>query len=221
MSGLEVLGCGKQRVKALDITTGNMGGTPSFGPNETVVTYANMNGGLFEEVVTTGLDEPCGIDVIDNYMVVSDHGTGDIIFYDIANIPAVELGRVQTEPGITGVVIGPDGRIWYTNVLTEQVMRLEPDQVISSTNEVAVKPTVGLGLAPNPVSKGNGVVVRQQGFEHGTVTAVVTDGFGRTVHTEVLTNERTELATNDLASGLYFVTVSDDRNRMTQKLLVD
>ncbi|MGY8988559.1 MAG: T9SS type A sorting domain-containing protein, partial [Flavobacteriales bacterium] len=139
-----------QRVMRLDITTGNLGGAPSWGPQETLAEYQKITGFTFEEVVTTGLVQPAGIDMIDDRLVVTDHSNGDIIFYDLSSIPAIEIGRIQTnEPGIMGTVIGPNGRIWYANATLDKVVKIEPSTIISGVEENIL--LVGNRVYPNPV----------------------------------------------------------------------
>jgi hypothetical protein len=134
----------------LDITTGNLGGSPSWGPQETLAEYQKITGFTFEEVVTTGLVQPAGIDMIDDRLVVTDHSNGDIIFYDLNSIPATEIGRIQTnEPGIMGTVIGPNGRIWYANATLDKVVKIEPSTIISGVEENIL--LVGNRVYPNPV----------------------------------------------------------------------
>ena len=143
---------GNQRILRLDITTGTPNGSPSWGPQEQLAEYKKMIGFVWEEVVTTGVDQPAGIDIIDNRLIVTDYINGDIIFYDVSNTPATEIGRVQTnEPGIMGTVIGPNGRIWYTNHSLNKVVKIEPSTIISDIEEKQLVLN-GSRIYPNPVS---------------------------------------------------------------------
>jgi hypothetical protein len=142
---------GNQRILRLDITTGATNGTPSFLQQEQLAEYKKMTGFTWEEVVTTGLDQPAGIDIIDDRLVVTDHSNGDIIFYDVSNVPATEIGRVQTnEPGIMGVVVGPNGRIWYANAALNKVVKIEPSSIIADVEEDQLV-LIGNRIYPNPV----------------------------------------------------------------------
>ena len=121
---------GNQRVLRLDINSGTVGGTPSYGPYETLAEYRNVDGATWEVVVSSGLVEPSGIDIIDDRMIVTDHSTGEVIIYDITTIPGVEMKRIATgNAGIMGTVIGPEGRIWYVNYLTNELIKIEPSSV--------------------------------------------------------------------------------------------
>jgi len=135
----------------LDITTGATNGTPSFPQQETLAEYKKMIGFVWEEVVSTGLVQPAGIDIIDNSLVVTDHSNGDIVFYDVNTIPATEIGRIQTnEPGIMGTVIGPNGKLWYANATLNKVVKIEPSTIISDVEESQLVLN-GNRIFPNPV----------------------------------------------------------------------
>ena len=142
---------GNQRILRLDITTGATNGTPSFPQQETLAEYKKMIGFVWEEVVSTGLVQPAGIDIIDNSLVVTDHSNGDIVFYDVNTIPATEIGRIQTnEPGIMGTVIGPNGKLWYANATLNKVVKIEPSTIISDVEESQLVLN-GNRIFPNPV----------------------------------------------------------------------
>ena len=143
---------GNQRILRLDITTGTTNGSPAVASQDNLAEYQKMIGFVWEEVVTTGLVQPAGIDIIDNRLIVTDHSNGDIIFYDVSNIPATEIGRLQTnDPGIMGTVIGPNGRIWYANHTLNKVVKIEPSTIISAIEENQLFLN-GNRIYPNPVS---------------------------------------------------------------------
>jgi hypothetical protein len=143
---------GNQRIVRMDVTTGTLGGAPSWGPQETLAEYKKVLGFTWEIVASTGLIQPAGIDIIDDRLVVTDHSNGDIIFYDVSSIPATEMGRVQTnEPGIMGIVLGPEGKIWYANHTLNKVVKIVPSTIIAAIeeNQLALS---GTRIYPNPVS---------------------------------------------------------------------
>jgi len=117
---------GNKRVIRVQLGTGVIGGTPIFNQTEPLAEYQNVTGFVKNDVVTTGLIEPSGIDIVENRMIVSDYSTGEVIIYDISTMPAVEKGRIQTGvAGIMGVKIGPKGKIWYVNYDEETVNRID------------------------------------------------------------------------------------------------
>jgi len=143
---------GNQRILRLDITTGTTAGTPDTSARDNLAEYQKMIGFVWEEVVTTGLVQPAGIDIIDNRLIVTDHSNGDIIFYDVSNIPETEIGRLKTnEPGIMGAVIGPNGKLWYANANLNKVVKIEPSTIISAIDETQLI-LGGNSIYPNPVS---------------------------------------------------------------------
>jgi len=101
---LYVVDHGGQRVLRMDTKTGAVSGTGNYGPWETYVEYSMVSGYDWEVVASTGLVEPSGVDVIGDRLLVSDHANGDIVIYNIAVDPVVELGRIQTgSAGIMGI----------------------------------------------------------------------------------------------------------------------
>ncbi|MBL7938682.1 MAG: hypothetical protein JNL43_04910 [Flavobacteriales bacterium] len=146
---LYVVDHGGQRILRLDTRSGSIApGSPDFGPFESYVEYEDMEGATVEVLITTGLQEPAGIDLVGNHLLVSDHATGEIIIYDMSNAFA-EQGRISTgAPGIMGIEVGPDGRIWYVNATTNALGVVEPASGVG----LAETATSGFRLHPNPSS---------------------------------------------------------------------
>jgi hypothetical protein len=157
---LYVVDHGGQRVLRLDINTGSVSGAPSFGPFENYVEYSMVTGYTWQEVVTTGLVQPAGIEVIGGRLLVSDHATGEIIIFDLSQSHFPELGRIATgQPGIMGITVGPDGRIWYVNATTHQLGRISPDATVGVRerrimNTFQVHPVPASSMIVLPVSEG-------------------------------------------------------------------
>ena len=96
---LYVVDHGADRIVRMDINSGTVSGSPSWPPGgayEPYVEYSVVTGYTWEVIITTGLVEPAGIDVIGDRLLVSDHSNGDIVVYDISVDPLVELGRIVT-----------------------------------------------------------------------------------------------------------------------------
>jgi hypothetical protein len=137
---------GNQRVIRIDITTGEMGGTPTYPAYEDIAGYSHVINYTQETVVSEGLDKPAGIDIVDNRMIVSEYESGEIIIYDISTMPAVELDRIETGfSSLQGIKIGPDGKIWGVDYDSETVYRIDGGTV-STNNITTVEPRV----FPNP-----------------------------------------------------------------------
>jgi hypothetical protein len=93
-------------------------------PLEDLADYSSWLGATVE-VVTSDLTQPSGIALHDGRLFVSDHATGEIVVYDAASFD--ELDRMSTEaPGITGLDIGPDDRIYYVDMTAGELHRVDP-----------------------------------------------------------------------------------------------
>ena len=122
---LYIVDGGTKRILRVDITTGTKKRdlTPSAEP---IDEYWEMTGITQEVFASTGLKEPCGIEIKGDKLFVSDYSTGEIIAYNTAT--KAEVARVNSgKPGITGIKIGPDGKIYFVNALTSEVSRVDPN----------------------------------------------------------------------------------------------
>ena len=197
-----------QRVMRLDITTGNLGGTPSWGPQETLAEYQKVTGFTFEEVVTTGLVQPAGIDMIDDRLVVTDYSNGDIIFYDVSSMPATEIGRIETnEPGIMGTVIGPNGKIWYANATLNKIVKIEPSTIIISGIEENIL-LDGNRIYPNPVEN-------TLFFSNYGNSVQIFDVTGKLVVSE--NNNMNSMDVSKLDNGIYLIEVDGVQFKFVKK----
>jgi len=135
---LYIVDTNNDRILKMDINTGTQ--TANLSQYEAVAEYTLYSGATWSVFVNSGLVTPSGIDIIENRLLVSDFASGDIIIYDISGTTGVELGRVVTgTPGIMGIKIGPDGKIWYVNATTNEVIRIDGLSVgIKSTPAITV-----------------------------------------------------------------------------------
>ncbi len=210
-----VVDYGNQKVFRIKLNSGNIGGTPAFGPFESVVEYTYITGYVTEDLVVDGLLEPAGIDVIDDRMLVSDYATGEIIVYDITAAPAVEIGRIGTSAqGIMGIKIGPDGRIWYVDydANTVNVVNIAPlgieDHEIFSTVEIF----------PNPSTEKFTIQLNNSSTNvHVSVVSVT----GNAVYSNDLTSNRLEVRTQNWANGVYNVKISNGTEYFTKSIIVN
>lgn len=107
---LYIVDNGNDRVLRLNINSGNIGGTLPL-INEPLAEHSSVVNTEWEVIIDSGLERPCGIEIMENRLMVSDYQTGDIVIYDMDN-NFDELGRIETlEQGITGLKIGPDGSL--------------------------------------------------------------------------------------------------------------
>lgn len=121
---LYIVDNGKSRVIRVNIQTGSKKGELNL-INEMLAEHFEYTGATVEEVVTSGLDKPVGIEIAGNRLFVSDYETGDIHCYDVNT--KQEIAKVNSgNKGITGIKKGPDNKLWFVNALTNEVYRLEP-----------------------------------------------------------------------------------------------
>ena len=205
---LYVVDHGGQRIMRLNTATGTLVGPGDFGPYETYDEYRMMVGYDYAEIISTGLVQPAGIEVIGDRLLVSDHSNGDIVIYDLSSPSFTELGRIITNsPGIMGIKVGPDGRVWFVNATTHELVRLDVG-------------TVGIGeqyqptwsVHPNPttgqVQFGGLSTVEPSEIMH------VFDAMGRMVHRARLSELSHGLDLSGLANGQYAVQIDNRTERL-------
>lgn len=211
---LYIADTGNGRIVRLNTATGSKIGNLS--PNEPVMEYGKYVGYTSSVYVNSGLVKPSGIDLIGNRMIVSDHSNGDIIIYDISGNFGLELGRIQTgTAGIMGLKIGPDGKIWYVNATTNQVVRIDPINV-TSVLELTKKE---ISVYPNP-SNGVFTIVNTNSEKIEYIKVFSIDG-------KEISSEITEL--NSLQSGIkinckpgmYFLETKVGESITRLKVIVD
>ncbi len=205
---------GNQRVMRLDITSGTIGGTPTnFNNPETVAEYSTVNGATFETVVNSGLLEPSGIDIIDDRMIVTDHSNGDIIIYDISSIPAVELGRISTgDQGIQGIVIGPNGNMWYANSTEDEIVKIEPAPASVEESDFE------LLVYPNPASEM--LTIKLTKGDLAGASCAVYDLSGKLVYSQMAQGKSETIDISQMANGMYQLSIEINGKRSAQKFTV-
>jgi hypothetical protein len=212
---LYIVDHGNDRILRLDVNTGTIGGTPSFGPFEGIVEYSYVTGYTWEEIVNTGLVEPSGIAHIDDRLLVTDHSNGDIIVYDVNN-NFNEIGRIQTgAPGIMGIEIGPEGHIWYVNASTSEVVRL--DMIGLGTGDLSLENQ--LTIHPNP---SQGVITINSTVEMAGMEIVLTDVTGRIVHRENNLGSFTQtMDLSMLPNGVYTLTLASAKTMVSKRIILN
>ncbi|MBA2663875.1 MAG: hypothetical protein H0U74_16420 [Bradymonadaceae bacterium] len=92
--------------------------------NENLAEHWEMHQVSWEVFINTGLNQPVGMALNSHHLFVSDHGTSELIAFDLAT--GTELHRVKTATGVRGITLGPDNKLWLANYLTHQALRLDP-----------------------------------------------------------------------------------------------
>lgn len=214
---LYVVDYGNQRIFRMDINSGNMAGDPSYGPFEPLALYRNMVDYTWENVVTTGLVEPAGIDIIEDRMIVSDYATSEIIIYDIATMPAVELGRISTPAeGLMGIKIGPEGNIWFVDYDGNRVYKANADDIAISVKDVE---ELSANIFPNP-NNGEALQIRFDELSDYEINIFDVSGKQLSGYSfDAVQNVELELV---LTNGVYIVEINDVLNakRMTERVTV-
>lgn len=76
------------------------------------------------KVLAEGLDEPSGLALHGGRLLVSEHGTGDIVAFDLEG---TEIDRMATPAKrIMGITIGPEGDLWYADAGANEIVRVAP-----------------------------------------------------------------------------------------------
>ena len=125
---LYICDTGNQRIIKMNTNTGtiNYSLTP-YGEN--IEGYYSMIGAQYETIIDSGLVLPTGIDIFENYLLVSDYSNGDIVFYDLEQLGInQELKRLKTdrENDLMSIKVGPDGTIWYVGTATNELVQIIP-----------------------------------------------------------------------------------------------
>jgi Secretion system C-terminal sorting domain len=211
---LYVVDNGNARVIKMDTHTGSV--TGSFTPYQEYVTeHSIVTGTTWNNFISTGLIQPCGIDVIGDRLIVSDFFNGDIIIYNTTNATGTELGRIQTgSPGIAGVKIGPDGRIWYVNQLEHKVYKI--DIAVDVNNVNAENDFVS--VYPNPATEL--LYIRSDNKSENNLRLQITNSIGQLVFSELMSNN-TSIKIADFKAGVYVVSISGNDFIKTTKLVIN
>ena len=119
----------KSRILRMNTRTGNKkSDLPIL--NEPLAEHFEMENVVWEVYIDSGLVKPCGIDFSQNRLLVSDYSNGEIIMYNTSDSTPVEMGRIETGmPGIMGIKIGTDGKIWFVDNTNYEVMRINHSPV--------------------------------------------------------------------------------------------
>ncbi len=137
---LYIVDNGNNRLLRVNTNTGTISGTlspPATAP-EPLAGYWAVSG-ITQQVVATYTSQHCGIDYANNRLIVSNYSNGDIRIYDTSTPTPTQLGVIVTgQPGIMGVKIGTDGKIWFVNNTLNTVVRIDPLPAINDASILAI-----------------------------------------------------------------------------------
>ncbi len=213
---LYIVDNGNDRVMRLDINSGNVtNNLPLI--NEPLTEHSRVGNVTWEVIIEDGLDRPCGIEIMENRLLVSDYATGEIIVYDVDN-NFEELGRIQTEaPGITGIKIGPQGYIWYTNRTQNTLTRVEPGDPNSVEEELW---EASIRVFPNPTSGMTTVSLPEIGL-NPELSLEITDLMGKNLWNGKAQSNTIQIDLREYATGMYLLKISNGEFVATKRIVLD
>ncbi|OSZ78145.1 hypothetical protein CAP35_07735 [Chitinophagaceae bacterium IBVUCB1] len=211
---------GTNRVMRMKTNTGTIGANltvPSTG-SEPLAEYKAVTGATVEVVVSTGITSPCGIDYRNGRIIVSDNTTGNIHVYNVTGtMPAVSVGTLITGgPGVMGVRIDLNNKIWYVNNTTKKMMRVDNPNVLSIPE---VSKSINYTIYPNPTS-GTLNIDLDEIKNNGPIRIVIIDITGKQVHSSVASGIHNSISTSSWSKGIYMVNLVSNVNVVTEKIVV-
>ena len=216
---LYIVNGGANKVMRMKTNTGTVGATLPVPPSggEPLAEYKAVTGATKEDVVTSGLTSPSGIDYRKDRIVVSDYATGNLYIYNVTTSPATLVGTIVTGgPGVMGVRIDYNNRIWYVNATTNKVMRIENPNVLAIDE---ITPALSYEVYPNPTS--GEVTINLNDLKTGSNAEIrVYDMTGRAVYNTATAGSRTTINTSNWAKGMYSVALIYNGSSTSTRLVV-
>lgn len=205
---------GNDRIMRLDINSSDsFTNLPLI--NEALAEHSSAVGFTVEPIITTGLDMPCGIEIIENRLLVSDYANGDIIVFDMDN-NFEELGRIATNNfGITGIKVGPKGKIWYTNREDNTLMHAAPGDPSSVNDQFKI---ANFSVFPNPTE--GQLSIRHKNFAGRDYIVRIHTLTGEEVYVLKSSENNLDLDLGGLARGVYFISLENMNNSVTKRITI-
>lgn len=197
----------------LDVSSGQRSQTLAKISNEPLADYASYSGATFETIIDQGLVKPVGIALDDDYVLVTDNATGEIIFFD-RNNDFAEAGRITLDytasPDIMGIEVGPDRNIYFVDYSNKLALRIENTAFPTGIEEQEV---VSVKLHPNPAVQGQTRLQLAQPIERAQVQ--IWDITGRLVASQPMNGlQQVTLDISDFGKGLYLVELTNPMGQL-------
>ncbi len=201
---------GNSRVMRLDINSGT--GSANLGLlNEPLAEHRRISGFTVETIIDSDLIFPAGIEIFNGKLLVGDWATGEIIAYDL-NDNFTELARMETEQGLCGIKVGPDGNIWSVNREGNSLNVISIGTDVS-TSDIDTKELVQ--VYPNPAK--DRVAIKVDHSENYMVRLV--NAQGKVLLSETK-NGLSFMNLGELAGGIYTIRVEGKGYSHSQKLVI-
>lgn len=121
---------GANRVMRLNTRSGNPVEAlePPPPSMEYLTEFTKVTGAAVETVIASGIGEPVGIEIVGRYLLVGDRSSGKVFRFRINNDNSVtKVDEFTTNAtSLSGIVVGPDGKIWFADRGASTVGVLEP-----------------------------------------------------------------------------------------------
>ena len=115
------------RILALDTTSGTVGA--ALAPFEPMAGYNRVDGAVLTEVVTAAsgiLQSPSGLELHDGLLYITDNANSRFFAVDLQGNLANYLETPLAPGSLSGFAFGPDGKIYFVDMLGDQVVRIDP-----------------------------------------------------------------------------------------------
>ncbi len=121
---LYIADTGHQRIVRLAVDTGSAGADiPALDP---IAVHVQMDGAVLEEWVPPGvLRLPSGVALAGDNLLVTDNATSKLWWFDSAGHALGSLDTGLPEGSLSGVSLGPDGKIYLSDLRTGGAYRVE------------------------------------------------------------------------------------------------
>lgn len=220
---LYIVDSGARRILRLNTKSGTVlrDGVQYSSQEEELAEYKEMSEAewtVFIDKNTGGsLNQPCGIAHADGRLLVSDNATGNIIIYDITSENPLEIGRIQAQPGIMGITIGPDNRIWYVLPNSNEVVRIDLAPTTSIGEQQTSSPTA-LSVYPNPATD---AVTITCPATHAHALVTIADVLGNTLYSSNMHGEtKRVIPIENFANGVYTLLLTNGTEQLAQRILI-
>ena len=120
---LYIADTGNSRIAVLDTNTGSI--TSDHAGPDPVLIDKNVTGATLTTLVS-GLNKPCGLELHNGLLYVSEYGTGVISAYTLAGVKVNWLDTGVGANRVMGLNFGPDGKLYFVDNPGNRVLRIDP-----------------------------------------------------------------------------------------------